>query len=222
MKTKSSLVIATALTLLAGCATTPSFEKAVRAPATASSTPGRGPVCLPIQRGVNGAVADTRVAERWPDESYGTQSVAFAGSVGSAARYVLVDFDLGAIPEGAVITRATITLHASTNASAPSIVTAHRITTAWNEGTVTWSSFGGAFDPYVEAKLDRVEGDERVARFDVTRLVHAWRSGEQAQHGVLLKQDTSSIAFATSETAAAAQRPRLDVCFTVPGTRDAS
>src|SRR6185436_11816490 len=98
-------------------------------------------------------------------------------------------------------------------------VTAHRVTTAWNEGTVTWNSFGGAFDAYPEAKLTLEAGEEAPATFDVTRLVRAWRSGEHAQHGILLEQDDSSSSFATSESDAPTQRPRLDVCFTVPGGR---
>src|SRR5262249_44948392 len=147
-------------TLLAGCASAP----ALGISASSQATSGNGTVCMPIQRGVNGAVADTRVAERWPEETYGAQAAAFAGNVGNAARYVLIDFDLRAIPPNAEVTRATLTMHANTNeCSARSDITLHRITTAWNEGTASWASFGSAFDPYVESKLQRHTGDGGAA-----------------------------------------------------------
>jgi hypothetical protein len=78
---------------------------------------GTDAVCRWVHRGAGGNVADTRVAERCPDRSYGNETVAFAGRVEGAARYVLLDFDIRAVlPAGAEVRSATLVVTALSRA----------------------------------------------------------------------------------------------------------
>ena len=59
----------------------------------------------------------------------------------------LFKFDLGAIPAGATIVSAGFIVNQTNNG----VVTGnlHRVTAPWNELTVTWNSFGAAYDPAI-------------------------------------------------------------------------
>jgi hypothetical protein len=168
-----------------------------------------GSVCTIIDD--KARVSDTRIAERWPDKNYGEGKAAFAGAVGDAARQTLLRFDLSSLPPGVEIMRATISLHKCVNGGAG--VTAHQVLSNWNEHDVTWSSFGQAYeaDPVVE--LPAVDPEPSTVSFDLTELAQAWVEGREPNHGVLLRQDDSNTAFATSEAEDPSDRPRLLICY---------
>src|SRR5262249_17886370 len=91
-----------------GCASTsaPATPHAPVAPAGPS-----GQACVVVQRGATGDVHDTRIAEQWPDANYGASDATFAGQVGHGERDALMSFSLAVLPERAVVTKATLTLH---------------------------------------------------------------------------------------------------------------
>jgi hypothetical protein len=156
-------------------------------------------------------VSDTRIAERWPDRNYGTQPSACAGNVAGAAREMLVAFDLGSIPSGADVTRATITVHRSTSGVAR--ISAHRVTSSWDERSTTWQTFAGALDsePIAVASLEADAGS--MVTFDVTELVRGWQTGAYPNYGIALRQLAAVTGFTTSESDDVSARPQLDVCY---------
>src|SRR5437868_5156295 len=72
--------------------------------------------CVTIRRGLAGAVADTQIVSNAdldpPNGSFGASLAMITGQVGAGQRKALIKFDLGAIPAGATIDSATLTLHA--------------------------------------------------------------------------------------------------------------
>lgn len=204
------LAIALPLALvLAGCAGADLAPRAAQSPMAAQPA---GSACVLIQRGQNGDVADTRIAESWPSTAYGSADVAFAGKVGNGARQTLMRFDLSGVPAGARITRATVTLHRTSCGCAT--INLHRVTRAWDEATTTWSSFGGAYEQ--TALMTLPEGDTKEVgevSFDVTDLANEWSRDASANHGVLLEQTSANTSFVTSEAADTTERPKLEVCF---------
>lgn len=164
-------------------------------------------------------VADTQIGAGVPpegiDQNFGASAAANSGVVpGSGGRQALFRFDLSAIPQGSAITSATVTLWESNDAHA--VVRAHRITAPWIEGTVTWSSFAGAFDPAVAATFDNGgpgPGPTPVS-FSIGALVQGWVNNPAHDQGFLLEQDpVGHTQYLTSELPAAGERPKLVVCY---------
>ena len=187
----------------------------VQAPQAGVAKDVAAPGCVRIQRGVRGDVSDTRIAARWPDASYGAEAVAFSGHAGGGERHMLVGFDLGSIPKNAVISRAALTLRKT--AGMGSELAVHRVTAPWSEGTATFRGLESGWDhaPEQVTKLETNEGDAPVT-VDITAAVSGWVSGAEVNRGVLLSAD-DGMAFATSEALDEQDRPRLEVCFSLPG-----
>src|SRR5262249_9895234 len=161
-----------------------------------------------------GNVSDTRIAESWPSRNYGSEPVAFAGRVGRRGRLMLLRFNLDAVPAGARITKATITLHRQTCGCTH--VGAHLVTAAWSEQDVTWGSFGNAYEPEPLAILPEgvnTDGDYGAVSFDATEAVRAWHTDAETNNGLVLAQEHTNTSFATSEAPAVEERPRLDIYF---------
>jgi hypothetical protein len=205
------IAIALALTTAAvGCHTTPTPLSATtdRVFAAAPEAPA-AEVCTVVRRGNAGNVRDTRIAAHFPDRNYGGISSTFAGNVNGGARQALLAFDLPALPEGAVITSAKVRLHKWVCGG--NGVSAHRVTSPWNEDNVTWNSFAGAYDSEAVSALP--VGTNGFTTFDVTGLAKAWADGSVANHGIVLVQDNNNTSFSTSEVSDPAQRPTLEVCW---------
>jgi len=198
-----------------GCAAGAPAHAPARAPLAHEISTGQA--CVVIQRGASGDVADTRIAEQWPDANYGVSDATFAGHVGHGDRDVLLGFALAGIPERAVVTKATLTLHKGVCGG--SGVEVHRVTAAWDERTTTWNSFAHAYENDVAAEFGAgIPGEPGAVTADVTSLVRGWLSGATPNHGVLLRRDAGNTAFSTSEATAPAERPHLEVCYTAPPT----
>ena len=177
--------------------------------ATAPVVAEAGVRCIRIHRGAGHAVTDTRIAERWPDRSYGAEPVAFAGRVGDAERNMLVRFETEALPSDISIVRAKLSLHMSVPGGGS--VSGHMATAPWTESD-TWASFNGAFLEQPVARARVVPGEPSTIAFDVTESVRTWHQG-RSNHGLVLRQRDGNTAFATSESDDPRERPQLEVCF---------
>jgi hypothetical protein len=123
-----------------------------------------------------------------------------------------------AIPTGATVTSAT--LHVYVNAASGQTVYAHRVTAPWDEMTVTWNSFGGAF---MAAAVGSFAADGMGWRsVDVTALVAAWMDGTHPNHGVVLDHDYLHFPLTgMNSREAAMNQPYLEVNYMAasgPGT----
>ena len=92
------------------------------------------------------------------------------------------------LPSGAVLQSATLHLYIETRSM--ETVEVHRVTSPWNEMTVTWNSFGGAFDATTESSFAADVWGWRSA--DITGLVQGWLDGSYANYGLLIKQGDKS------------------------------
>ena len=87
------------------------------------------------------------------------------------------------LPAGATLTSATFNVSIPIGNSQN--VNVHRITSDWDEMTVTWNSFGSSFDAAVEGSFTATPGWKAV---DVTSLVNGWINGTFDNFGLLLDQ----------------------------------
>jgi len=197
-----------------GAAATPSAERWVTA----------APTCVTLRRVASGAVADAGLSAYDGSKNYGASASMATGLVSGAARESLVRFDLGSIPAHATVTSATMTLTAWLVSGPVEAVNVHRAPLPWDEASVTWDTFTGAYYPAVEGSLSAAASGA-VASADLTPLVQSWVDGAVPNDGVVLERGLGgSTAFYTSEhnapatdPATLAKRPRLDVCYVTPG-----
>lgn len=121
-----------------------------------------------------------------------------------------------AFPMDATLESATLYMYVVAATDNP--VTAHRATSSWDEMTVTWNSFGGAFDATV---VDGFTANAGWQMTDVTSLVQAWMNGTYANYGMLLDEaddQTPRTIYASSEsTEYPNEGPWVEVCYTVSG-----
>jgi hypothetical protein len=118
------------------------------------------------------------------------------------------------LPPGAVITSATFYIYVWQATDQP--INVHRVTSDWDEMTVTWDNFGGAYDATVLGTFtaDAI-GWHSV---DLTSLVEAWADGTYDDFGVLIDQvDQEFPRTGYYSKDASDNHPYLEVCFTYMG-----
>jgi len=114
-------------------------------------------------------------------------------------------------PDKVGIVSAVLTLWVTDFTSpVPVTVRVHNVTAPWDEATVSWSSFAGAYDPAAAASV-QIIGVGAVS-IDVKPLVQAWANGACENYGMLLEQGvTSYCGYSSSEAAIVECRPSLTV-----------
>ena len=174
------------------------------------------PVCITIQRGVNGTVGDSYLSVINGGWAPGTQSTMTTGGTGVGRG--LVRFDLSAVPSGATVTSATVTLYAGWNTSFTN-VRAHRVLNPWAEATVSYNNFWASSNFAADVLATFAAGNQGFKSFDITSLAAAWVSGSAANHGLLLEEDIGVAPplgrhqFTCSEGSTVSQRPKLQICY---------
>jgi len=165
------------------------------------------PTCLVIQRGGVGNVADATISSAAPDKNFGDTTLISVKNTGGVRDGALLRFDLSAIPRGASITSAKMTLTLVQDGGVRARV--HRISSPWAERTVTWNGIHGAFKLVPEATLPGT----KTASVELQTLVQGWANGTIENNGVLVEREPSgSNVFASSEGVSSA-RPSLNVCY---------
>jgi hypothetical protein len=178
--------------------------------------------CVTIKRGSFGAVSDTQISrtiaappstDAEANSNFGGLDTAQVGRpVNNVTRKTLLRFDLSGIPAGSAISSAQVTLNAvSSNGAAP--ISVKRVTAPWAENALTWNSWAGA---QAAAELTSFLSGAGARSFDVTALSQSWLDGTLANNGVVLTSEQVNTVFSTSESADAALRPALAVCYTPP------
>ncbi len=122
----------------------------------------------------------------------------------------LINAPLTQIPDGALVTEATLTL-TCINFGDPGTV--YFVNEAWAEDSVRWNNkpnVGMAVGTVSCTVLGRVTIDLKAA-------VKAWLSGDHQPYGIYLGMDTTDgIDFSSSEAEKVADRPKLTITYTLP------
>ncbi|HEY6564272.1 MAG TPA: DNRLRE domain-containing protein, partial [Pirellulaceae bacterium] len=181
---------------------------------------------------------DTVLFSLTPDENLGTSGVVGPDQQDqNGVRQGLVRFDniIGpaAIPKGAKINSATFVAQVKDSSNSAMQMSLYRMRTDWSEFTATWNSFGQIggiqasegessdlppdavlLDPNVTASSPLTAG-----RWDVTRSLEHWASGEENFGWLLESASTNGWDMFTKESPAA-QRPTLTVDWVVPASNE--
>jgi len=137
----------------------------------------------------NAAGKDAYLEKASSTTNHGTDTTMVLDLRAASTRRPVLQFDLSAIPTGAVIDDARLGLYQSASAANPTTAEVHALTTAWDEGTVTWdvpwSTKGGDYSSRVVALLD-LDSTLGWKTWNITPLVDLWYRGRLPNHGLIL------------------------------------
>lgn len=153
---------------------------------------------------------DSYVASCMPSLNFGKAATFNVDNDYSCVYQALLNPSLAELPEGAQVSKATLTLFC---VNAGGEIAVSYASEAWKEDAVRWSSRperGGAVG-------DLSCSEEGAVMLDLTAAVAAWVSGEQEPYGLYLRTETDDgTDFASSEASATESRPSLSVTYTPP------
>jgi hypothetical protein len=120
------------------------------------------------------------------------------------------------LPAGATFVSATFNIYVVTATNQN--INVHRITSPWQECTVTWANFGGSYAPEIMGTFN-ASTDMAWASCDVTSLVGGWLNGTYSNYGLLLDQVNQTW----PRTMYASMRSPdygayLEICYTLNGS----
>ncbi len=131
-----------------------------------------------------------------------------SGSVADGSPSLVGQFLL---PPGATLESANMFIYVALENN--QTVDIHRVTAPWDEATITWNNFGGAYDATIIASFDN--NTYGWISIDITSLVHAWLNGVYPNYGLLMDQIEKD--YPRSKYFAREDNwfpPYLEVCYT--------
>ncbi|MBN2022608.1 MAG: DNRLRE domain-containing protein [Pirellulales bacterium] len=139
--------------------------------------------------------------------------------VDNARSIGLIEFALGIVPAGSTINSATLSLLHSLNRSLNSQYDIFRVTSSWDESTVTFNT-APTFDPVAASSLTIPDSSVDLYRnWNVTGLVQGWVDGTYSNFGMWIEEipvQGSATAFFRSSDSSEQFRPILTIDYT-PG-----
>jgi fructose-1,6-bisphosphatase I len=198
-------------------------------PARALLAPDAGGVtCVVLQPAASVGV-DAYIKQDKPDERRGGDSELRVKSESGKLNRALLRFDLSGIPAGSTITSATLSLWVKEVRDGNISIRAHKLTNSWNEAQVTWkarnkaanllwTTQGGDYQTAILDSQTLLKDTKNVwASWNLTTAVADWYANPATNYGVILEAPVSTpkgeAKFKSSDDGTAAQRPKLEVCF---------
>jgi hypothetical protein len=167
---------------------------------------------------------DAGVETFFPDNNYSDLEFLAVGD--SAIDYntmrTFIKFDLGSIPEGAIITKALINLYYFDDYGSGDIdIDLHEVSEDWQENQITWNTMPDYETTKVAdfhcnvSNLNSFLGDE------ITTLCRLWVEQSKPNYGLMLKvRDENTIAYAPKfyslEYPDVTKRPLLRIDYYIP------
>ena len=135
---------------------------------------------------------DSFVASNFPDINYGGFGQLRTGYDSTVTNYgaqrILMEFNIGSIPSGAIINSATFNIYqeAYTGPNPNMAIQARFIASSWNEYSVTWNSHNPVWGDIIgQGDSDTINGWKTV---DATNAVQEWVNG-RPNYGILFESD---------------------------------
>ena len=176
----------------------------------------------PITVVIQPSSADTFALQNSPGQNRDGRKNMWVRSRNGANRRSFVQFDLGAIPAGANITSANLTLYIKEAPDASRTLLAQRIAGNWGASSLTWNNQPGTAGSAVAVQSGTQSGV--TLSWNVAADVQAMVDGSINNHGwriVDAQEDSSTVygyKFGTMETANGSERPSLTVTYTLNGS----
>jgi bacillolysin len=169
--------------------------------ATVTRTATRTPLVSPTPTSTSGpstvylsSIADSDVAQGYPDVNNGTANVMIAGydeyfSPNALILRSLVKFDISSIPSGASVSSALLRVYYVgywDYADYSRTITSYRPASDWTETGVTWNNAPAPAESYGYVNIVS-NNSWGYVYIDVTALVQGWVNGSIPNYGVMLR-----------------------------------
>ncbi|MFC8685660.1 DNRLRE domain-containing protein [Brevibacillus porteri] len=163
----------------------------------------------------NAVSRNTGISSAAPDSNYSYNTVF---GVSSGVLRGLLAFDLGLIPNNAIINSATLKLMQDSGVATD--IGVHRILSSWVESSVTWNS-QPTFDSNPSVTF-AFTTSAKTHNIDLRELVQQWVAGD-INNGILLKVANESITnvggqFKSIRATTVSERPTLTIDYSIPTT----
>jgi hypothetical protein len=195
--------------------------------AAAPDAPQAGTACLLLQPAAT-IGKDAYIKQERPDETKGGDPELRVKNESGKLMRSLLQFDLSGLPSGVVVTSATLSLFVKDASGGAYTINTHQVTNSWNEPQVTWkardkaakvlwTNLGSDYNSAVvsSAVVDDTKNIWRT--WDLTSLATTWLSNPASNLGVILEAPAGSPhgekKFKSSDDGTAAQRPKLEICY---------
>ncbi|MBX2998999.1 MAG: DNRLRE domain-containing protein [Caldilineaceae bacterium] len=184
--------------------------------------------CLVLQPGPTPG-KDSYIRQDNQDEKRGGDTELRVKSETGKLNRTLLEFDLSAIPANATVSSAVLSLYVKEVRDGNMTIATHQITNSWTESEVTWkarnraqnllwTNLGGDYNAATVSSAVFIKDMKNFwANWDITPLVGPWISNPATNFGVLLESSVtnpkSEVRFRSSDDGTAAQRPKLEICY---------
>ncbi|MDJ0747865.1 MAG: DNRLRE domain-containing protein [Woeseiaceae bacterium] len=145
------------------------------------------------------------------DKNNGTSTSNHVRYESGKIEQVLTRFDVSSITANSQINSAIAWFHLKAGKSHPEgPITVHTVTADWNETTVTWDSFGGAYRPETIGTIPAQDTGDVWVAINITGLVQSWVNG-QPNNGILFNSEAEGIHTEYTAREDSSNPPRLEV-----------
>ncbi|OFY79200.1 MAG: hypothetical protein A2281_14650 [Bacteroidetes bacterium RIFOXYA12_FULL_38_20] len=169
---------------------------------------------------------DANIKSGYSTTNYGTETNLDAGYDGRGPLYIryLIQFNLSSIPEYAIITDAKLTLYGWSHLTTYDNSTyVKRITTAWDESTVTWTNKPTTLSTNYDTLANATSATQNF-EIDFTSMVNDWVNYVYENNGVMFQWylDGSSTTstrkrfYSSDYTTDPTKVPKLEITYIVP------
>ncbi|WP_243292303.1 DNRLRE domain-containing protein [Bacillus sp. FJAT-47783] len=161
-------------------------------------------------------IRDMFIASSYPDSLYSSETfmnTGYHGYFGSTR--ALIKFVLPSLPSDSKISSATFNAYQAKQDTSTVSIDLFRITSDWQTSTTTWNS-----QPSIGGSPESTTTDNAVDAYwqwDITQLAKNWYNGDQANYGMMLKQqnETSSAYRSFNTVNSGNNTPRITINYTV-------
>lgn len=145
---------------------------------------------------------DAQIWSDFPTTNYGNDTGISAASTGTATVTALFQVPLADVPSAASRVYLNLDVELCPSTAPTASFEVHRVTSAWQEGTVTWNTRPGIDTTTAWGQASFARTTVGIVRFDITSLVQAWRAGQFTNHGLAVNSSASTNSdcdFASAE-----------------------
>lgn len=137
---------------------------------------------------------NTYITDLSPDKNFHPAKIGYCGKDRNnhIFRY-LIKFDMKQIPENVVVDSAVLSLYADSGCKDGcfGFFKPYMLDSEWKENSVTWRNAPGLI-PEPSGSIVKV-ADSRWYRWNITKIVCQWLSGNALNHGIIIKSDENDM-----------------------------
>ncbi|MFC4853959.1 DNRLRE domain-containing protein [Actinophytocola glycyrrhizae] len=139
---------------------------------------------------------DAQVWSDTPTTNFGARYELSVGTDPFGVAMSLLKFDLSVVPAGSSLTSASLRMYYDNelhNGATNVTMETRRITAAWAENSVTWSSFNRAYAAAQGSTVKQANVTNTWSEWDVRAIAQSWVSGSAPNHGLAVRSTNETL-----------------------------